>query len=63
MAFITGTDEYSSISLTMFPKTYKQYNNIKKYDVIKVIGKVERRFDKYQIIVNSLSILNKETEK
>ncbi len=63
MAFITGIDEYSSISLTMFPKTYKQYNNIKKYDVIKVIGKVERRFDKYQIIVNSLSILNKETEK
>lgn len=59
MAFVTGTDEYGSISLTMFPKTYKQYTNIKKYDTVKIVGKVERRYDKYQIIVNSLIKLNK----
>jgi DNA polymerase-3 subunit alpha len=57
MSFITATDEYGTISLTLFPKTYKQYNNIKKYDIIKIVGKVEKRFDKYQIIVNSLTIL------
>lgn len=61
MAFITATDEYGSISLTMFPKTYNQYNNIKKYDIIKITGKVEKRFDKYQIIINSLIILSKTT--
>ena len=57
MAFVQGSDEYSTISLTMFPKTYKLYNNIKKNNIIKVIGRVEKRFDKYQIIVNSLVIL------
>ena len=58
MSFITASDEYGSISLTMFPKTYKQYNNIKKYDIIRITGRVEKRYDKYQIIVNNLNILN-----
>ncbi|MBR3161127.1 MAG: DNA polymerase III subunit alpha [Bacilli bacterium] len=54
MAFITAQDEFGSISLTFFPKTYKQYNNLTKRNIIRVFGKVERRFDKYQIVVNSL---------
>lgn len=54
MAFITASDEFGSISLTMFPKTYKEYNNIKKRDIIKIYGHVEKRYDKYQVIVNSL---------
>ena len=57
MAFITASDEFGSISLTMFPKIYKEYSNIKKRDIIKVYGHVEKRYDKYQIIVNSLKIL------
>ena len=57
MAFVNASDEFSQISLTLFPKTYKQYNNINRKDIIKVYGRVERRFDKYQIIVNSLKIL------
>jgi len=57
MAFITATDEYGQISLTMFPNTYKTYNNINKRDIIRVTGKIEKRYDQYQMIVNSLKIL------
>ena len=60
MAFVTASDEYGQVSLTMFPKTYKEYNNIKKKDIIKVFGRVEKRFDQYQIIVNNLKILEKK---
>lgn len=57
MAFVTASDEFGQVSLTLFPKTYKQYNNIKRKDIIKVFGRVEKRFDQYQIIVNSLKVL------
>ena len=57
MAFVTGSDEYGEIELIIFPNTYKQFNNIKKGDIIEIIGKVERRYDKYQIIVNNLKVL------
>ena len=63
MAFVNASDEFSQISLTLFPKTYKQYNNINRKDIIKVYGRVERRFDKYQIIVNSLKILKTKEKK
>ena len=36
-------------------------NDINRKDIIRVFGKVERRYDKYQVIVNSLKIL--ETKK
>ena len=61
MAFVTASDEFGQISLSLFPKTYKQYNNINKKDIIKVYGHVERRYDKYQIIVNSLKILESKS--
>ena len=54
MAFITASDEFNKVSLTLFPKTYQQYNNINKKDIIRINGKVEKRFDQYQIIVNSI---------
>ena len=57
MAFITAQDEFGSISLTLFPKTYKQYNNLSRKNIIRVFGRVERRYDKYQIVVNSLKKL------
>ena len=59
MAFITASDEYGQISLTLFPQMYKNYTNLKKRDIINIRGKVEKRFDQYQIIVNNLKILNK----
>ena len=33
-------------------------NGISKKDIIRVYGHVEKRYDKYQIIVNSLKVLN-----
>ena len=58
MAFITASDEFGKTSLTLFPNTYKQYNNIKKKDIIRVKGRVEKRFDQYQILINNLEIIN-----
>ena len=57
MAFIKGSDEYGDIDLIIFPSTYKRFNNITLGNVIEVIGKVEKRFDKYQVIVNNIKIL------
>lgn len=57
MAFVTASDEYGSVSLTLFPAIYKLTNNINKKDIIKITGRVEKRFDQYQIIVNNIKIL------
>ena len=63
MAFITASDEFGQISLTMFPKTYKQFNNISKKDIIRVFGHVEKRYDQYQVIVNNLKIIESKNNK
>ena len=57
MAFILGSDEYGLVDLTMFPKMYEKYKNISVNNIIKFYGVVERRYDRYQIIVNKLDIL------
>lgn len=57
MAFVLGSDEYGDIDLTIFPSTYKRFNSIKVGNVIEVIGKVERRFDRYQVVVNFINVL------
>jgi len=57
MAFVRGTDEFGEIDLTIFPTTYKRFNSIKQGNVIEVTGRVERRFDKYQVIVDYINIL------
>lgn len=57
MAFITGEDEFGEISLTVFPTVYRKFNNIEEGNVIQIAGKVERRFDKYQVIVDKINVL------
>ena len=57
MCFISGSDELSNIDIVLFKDTYKKYNNISRGDIIKVRGRVEKRFDKYQIVLNSLQKL------
>lgn len=59
MAFVTGADEYGQISITLFPKTYKTYNNLSKKDIIRVYGRIEKRYDQYQLVANSIKILTK----
>lgn len=59
MAFVRANDEYGTVDLILFPTVYKKYNNINVEDIIDVYGKVERRNDKYQIVVSTINILNK----
>lgn len=54
MAFFKVSDEFGTISLTLFPLIYKQYKNSKKGDILLVKGCVERRFDEYQIRVDNI---------
>ena len=54
MAFITASDNTGTISLVVFPTLYKDINHFNKNEIIKVNGKVERRFDEYQIICNEI---------
>jgi DNA polymerase-3 subunit alpha len=55
MAFCKVSDEFGNISLTLFPEKYEEYKKIKKGDIVKVFGRVERRFDEFQIIVDTIS--------
>ena len=57
MLFITGSDEISNIDLTLFPKICEKYNNINIGNILLIKGKVEKRFDKIQVIVNEIKTL------
>ena len=57
MAFVKLSDEEDSVDLTIFPKVYEKYPDIKKGNILLVSSKVERRYEKYQLIVNNINIL------
>ena len=52
MCFITGSDEGTSIDVVMFPKIYN--SNIKIHDILYLNGRVEKRHDSYQFVVNKV---------
>lgn len=54
MCFITGSDNTGSTTLIVFPDLYKEVNKFKKNEILKVKGKVERRFNEFQIICNKI---------
>ena len=54
MLFLTGSDEFGSIELVVFPKTYERFYNITRGDVLKFNAKVEKRVSDYQLIVNNI---------
>ena len=58
MLFIVGSDNTGRIDITLFPKVYELNKDINKGDIVKVNGKVEKRFDKYQLIANDVRKLN-----
>ena len=60
MLFITGSDEIGKIDIVLFPKVYKMFNNIKIDDIILVKGRVEKRFDEFQIIASIVEILEEK---
>ena len=57
MAFFTGSDETGIADFTVFPKVYDLFKSVKNNDLVMVLGEVQQRFDKYQIIVNNIKII------
>ena len=53
MAFISSSDEEKSVDIIVFPNIYETIPNLKKGDIIKVEGKVERKKD-YNIIASNI---------
>ena len=54
MAFLTVSDEYDKITVVIFPLVYNTIFGIKKGDIIKIIGKVEKRMSSYQLVANRI---------
>ena len=54
MAIVSGTDETSKIDVVLFPVVYSDITNLEKGDVLIVDGRIEKRFDKYQVVVNKI---------
>lgn len=52
MAFITAIDELGKTEVILFPTVYE--GNLNRGDICIATGKVEKRFSKYQIIVNKI---------
>ncbi len=60
MCFITGSDSTGTISITMFPKIYDELikQEIKRSSIILINGKIEKRFNEYQLITEKIKKLN-----
>jgi len=58
MCFIKASDEEANCELTIFPKVYEKYMDIEENDVLLVRGRVEKRFDQFQIVVDRIKKLS-----
>ncbi len=54
MAFISASDETNICDFTIFPDKMACLKDIQKNDLIKVWGRVSKRYDKYSIIINKV---------
>ena len=59
MLFLTGSDEYNSIELVVFPKVYENFYNITRGEVYKFLCNVEKRNSSYQLIVKTIEKVEK----
>lgn len=57
MAFFLASDDTAQADLTLFPKVYSKYKDIDKGEIALIKGQVQRRFDKYQVVVNEIEKL------
>lgn len=57
MAFVTASDEYGEVDVVMFPRVYENNYNINRGDIVLITGKIEKRINEYQIIVNKIEKL------
>lgn len=59
MIFISGSDELANIDLTVFPNLYEESKHITKGDIVLARTRVEKRYDKYQLIVQRIKKIEK----
>ena len=60
MAFLTGSDETGSMEFTIFPKLFKDYQELERGNLLKIRGTVERRIDETQVIVEKIKYLKED---
>ena len=56
MAFLRLSDETGIIDGTLFPNRINYANHIKAGDILKISCHVEKRLDKYQLVINKIEI-------
>lgn len=59
MAFVYASDNTSVVDITLFPNIYSQ-RKIKKGDIVRIFGSVERRYDSYQLVAKGVEMLKKK---
>ena len=57
MCFVTGVDELNTLDMVLFPLVYQQVPLLEVGMMIQVKGHVEKRFDKYQLVVQQIKKL------
>ena len=57
MAFIKASDETSKVELVVFSSAYNSIKDIKKNDLVEVMGRVTKNISDYQITVNKITKL------
>ena len=55
MAFITGSDETGLMEFVLFPRYFKQLDNLSNDDLVVINGIVARTRDKYQVNIEKMS--------
>lgn len=57
MCFLDISDEIGKLSVTIFPKIYQSIEEIKIGDIVIVKGRIEKRFDQFQLICSEMNII------
>ena len=58
MCFVTASDEISTADVVFFPRAYTIAFDV--HDILYINAKVEKRFDKYQLVVNRINQVIKQ---
>ena len=57
MAFLKLSDETGTIDGTLFPNRINYINHIKNGDILKITSHVEKRLDKYQLVISKIELV------
>jgi len=62
MAFVSVSDESDTLEVIVFPKLLRE-KPLRVGNIIKVYGRIEKRYDSYQILADTIEILNEKSKK